>query len=112
MNDDATQIVTSAWARRNLPARLTAAATASLLGFAEHDVQILMRVRKLKPLGQPAPNAPKLFASVQMIGLALDARWLSDATREVSKYWKYKRLRSRSKSGQPIDEDSGGTLSH
>jgi hypothetical protein len=46
-------------------------ATVKLLGFAEHDIQILMAVGKLTPLGDPAPNAPKWFAAVEMIRLAL-----------------------------------------
>jgi hypothetical protein len=46
------------WAAKDLPARLDVAATAKLLGFAEHDIRIfLMAVRKLTPLGDPAPNA-------------------------------------------------------
>ena len=44
---------------QKLPARLDVAATAKLLGFAESDIQILMSVGKLTPLGDPAPNAPK-----------------------------------------------------
>jgi hypothetical protein len=51
------------WAARDLPARLDVAQTSKLLGFAEHDIQILMAVGKLTPLGDPSPNAPKWFAS-------------------------------------------------
>jgi len=81
------------WAARNLPARLDVAATAKLLGFAEHDIQILMAVGKLTPLGDPAPNAPKWFAAVGMIQLAADPDWLHKATKEVAKYWRQKRER-------------------
>jgi hypothetical protein len=63
MNDDVMQTMLAAWAARNLPARLDVVATAKLLGFAEHDIQILMAVGKLTPLGDPAPNAPKWFAA-------------------------------------------------
>ena len=83
----------SAWAVRNLPARLGTADTAKLLGFGEHDIQILMASRKLVPLGDPAPNAPKWFAAVEVIRLAADREWLSKATRDVSKYWRHKRER-------------------
>ena len=69
------------------------AATAKLLGFAEHDIQILMAVGKLTPLGDPAPNAPKWFAAVEMIRLAADQDWLHKATKEISKYWRNKRER-------------------
>ena len=65
--------------------------TTSNLGFAEHDIQVLMAVGKLTPLGDPAPNAPKWFAAVEMIRLAADQDWLHKATKEISKYWRHKR---------------------
>ena len=45
------------------------------------------------PLGDPAPNAPKWFAAVEMIRLAADTDWLHKATKEISKYWRHKRER-------------------
>jgi hypothetical protein len=48
---------------------------------------------KLPSLGDPAPNAPKWFAAIEVIQLAADRDWLNKATREVSKYWWYKRER-------------------
>jgi hypothetical protein len=54
------------WATKNLPARLDVAATARLLGFATHGVQILMGARKLTPLGDRAPSAPIWFTAVAM----------------------------------------------
>ena len=85
------QTAMAIWAARDLPARL--AATAKLLGFAEHDIQILMAVGKLTPLGDPAPSAPKWFAVVEMIRLATDQDWLHKATKEIGKYWRNKRER-------------------
>jgi hypothetical protein len=41
---------------------------------------------KLTPLGDPAPNAPKWFAAVEMIRLAADEDWLHKATKEISKF--------------------------
>lgn len=93
MDDDVLKTALAAWATRGLPARLDAACTAKLLGFAEHDIQILLRVGKLTPLGDPAPNAPKWFSAVELIGLAADRDWLSRASREVSRYWRHKRER-------------------
>jgi hypothetical protein len=81
------------WAARDLPACLDVAATAKLLGFAEHDIQILMAEGKLTPLGDPAPNTPKWFAAVEMIRLAADRDWLHKATKEISKYCRHKRER-------------------
>jgi hypothetical protein len=97
MTDEVFPVAVAAWAARGLPARLDAAAAAKLLGFADHDIQILMGAGKLTPLGDPAPNAPKWFAAIEVIRLAADRDWLSKATREVSKYWRNKRERC----GQP-----------
>jgi hypothetical protein len=88
--------ILSTWATRNLPARLDVASSAKLLGFAEHDIQILMAVGKLRPLGDPAPNAPKWFASIELVRLASDQDWLHKATKEISKHWRQKRERLQS----------------
>ncbi|MGA2785978.1 MAG: hypothetical protein ABSF60_00475 [Verrucomicrobiota bacterium] len=44
-------------------------------------------------LGDPAPNAPKWFAAVEMIRLAADTDWLHKATKKISKCWRSKRER-------------------
>jgi hypothetical protein len=80
-------------AAKDLPARLDVAGTSKIIGFAEHDLQVLMAVGKLTPLGDPAPNAPKWFAAVEMIRLAADHDWLHKASKEISKYWRNKRER-------------------
>jgi hypothetical protein len=95
MNDILPAVV-GAWAARSLPARLTATETAKLLGFPEHDIQILMAARKLIPLGEPAPNAPKYFSAIEVIQFAADKDWLNRATKDVARYWKRKRERRRS----------------
>jgi len=93
MTDELAQTTLATWAARGLPARLDVAATAKLLGFTENDTQILMAVGKLTPLGDPAPNAPKWFAAVEMIRLATDQDWLHRATKEIAKHWRHKRER-------------------
>jgi hypothetical protein len=93
MNDDLIQTTLATWAARGLPARLDVTATAKLLGFTESDMQILLAVGKLTPLGDPAPDAPKWFAAVEMIRLATDQDWLHKATKEIAKFWKNKRQR-------------------
>ena len=93
MTDDLMQAAMTTWAARDLPARLDVVATAKLLGFAEHDIQILMAVGKLTPLGNPAPNVPKWFAAVEMMRLAADRDWMHKATKEIAKYWRNKRER-------------------
>jgi hypothetical protein len=54
-------------------------------------MQILLALGKLTPLGDPAPNAPKWSAAVEMIRLAADQDWLHKATKEIAKFWKNKR---------------------
>jgi hypothetical protein len=110
MNNDVMQTAINVWATRNLPARLDVDATARLLGFAEHDIQILMGSGKLVPLGDPAPNAPKWFAAVDIIRLATDTEWLHKTTRELSKYWRHKRERV-GRNGRRlvvVDQNPGG----
>ena len=51
---------------RRLPARLRTGETAVLLGFQEHDIAPLIAANLLAPLGKPAPNAPKYFATVDV----------------------------------------------
>jgi hypothetical protein len=93
MTDDLTQTTLATWAARGLPARLDVAQTSKLPGFGESDIQILMSVGKLTPLGDPAPNAPKWFAAIEIIQLAADKDWLHKATKEIAKYWRDKRER-------------------
>ena len=99
MTKNLTPAAVATWAARDLPARLDVRETVKLLGFAEHDIQILIAVDKLTPLGDPAANAPKWFAAVEMIHLATDHDWLHKSTREISKYWRNKRERRQ----MPID---------
>jgi len=61
MTDDVMPAAMATWAADNLPARLEVAATAKLLGFAEHDIQVLMPVHTclaalLAPHAIPQPD--------------------------------------------------------
>ncbi|HEY3898903.1 MAG TPA: hypothetical protein VGM54_09840 [Chthoniobacter sp.] len=90
---------------RRIPGRLNAEQTALLLGFHEHDLGPLMAAGLLKPLGNPATNAPKYFAAVVVEELARDQRWLDRATRAIALYWNKKNQRKSSctavTSGEP-----------
>jgi|ERR1035437_3634200 hypothetical protein len=101
MTDDLMQTAMATWAAKDLPARIDVPVTAKLLGFAEHDIQILMAVGKLTPLGDPSPNAPKWFGAIEMIQLATDQDWLHKATKEIAKYWRNKRERHTNGSHSP-----------
>lgn len=45
------------------PARLSVDQVAWALGCQAHDIPILVAARLIKPLGNPAPNAIKFFAT-------------------------------------------------
>ena len=81
---------------RRLPARLSTGETAVLLGFQEHDIAPLIAAKLLAPLGKPAPNAPKYFATVDVVAAAQDREWLSQATRALARHWRIKNSRKRS----------------
>lgn len=74
-------------------ARLNMTETALLLGFREHDIAPLVAVKLLMPLGKPAQDAPKYFATVDIVARADDCNWLSEATKALAKYWLCKNQR-------------------
>ena len=78
-----------------LPARLTAEQTAEILGFQLHDIHVLVAAKLLQPLGSPAANAPKYFATVVIEALAENADWLARATRTLTKHWAEKNSKRR-----------------
>ena len=73
-----------------IPARLDSQETAWFLGFAAHDIPILIRVGLLKPLGHPPPNGMKYFSSTMLVQLRDDPHWLGRATDAIIKHWKVK----------------------
>ena len=93
-------------------ARLNSAQTAKLLGFADHDLPVLVATGLLKPLGNPMPNAPKHFALVEILGHAAERDWLNRATKTLSKHWQKKncdqreRRASHAAPGDPGGEES------
>ena len=87
----------------HLPARLEVKAVALLLAFSASDIPVLIASGLLKPLGKPAPNAPKFFARVEIERCAENVDWLNQATRCVAQYWKRKRDR-QAKGGHVSDE--------
>jgi hypothetical protein len=78
---------------RRLPARLNSTEAALLLGFHDHDIAPLVAARLLIPLGKPAENAPKYFASVEIVERAGSPEWLSSATKALAKHWLRKNQR-------------------
>ena len=70
-----------------LPARLTAEQVAWVLNCQPHDVPVLVAARLLKPLGNPAANGIKFFATLQLLELVKDQAWLVKVTNAVNQHW-------------------------
>ena len=83
-----------------LPARLNATQTAWLLGFECHEVTILAATGLLKPLGHPARNATKFFATATLEQLRRDEKWLLRATHAIAEHWRQQNARKRSACGR------------
>ncbi|HRK21666.1 MAG TPA: hypothetical protein PLX06_07660 [Fimbriimonadaceae bacterium] len=83
--------------RLRLAARVDADTTASLLGFSDSDIPILVAAGELKPLGSPANNATKYFWIGEVAEKAADRDWLNKATKIVAKRWKEKRVRQKAR---------------
>jgi hypothetical protein len=66
-----------------LPARMFAEEAAWYLGFAPHDIPILVGAGLLKPLGRPASNGTKYFATATLQELRADVKWLSTHTNRL-----------------------------
>lgn len=81
---------------RRLPARISSAEAAAVLGFSEHEIPLLVSAGLLKTLGRPAKNGPKYFSSSEILAVSGDRNWLSKATATVTKYWHGKNLRKSS----------------
>jgi hypothetical protein len=72
---------------RRLPGRVTSEQAAPLLGFAIHDMPVLVRAKLLKPLGNPGQQAVKYFAASDIEKCATDPDWLNRATKAIYLYW-------------------------
>jgi hypothetical protein len=70
-----------------LPGRLTTEQCAYRLGFAPHEIPILVKARLLTPLGRPSQQAVKYFAASEIEGLAAKSDFLHRATKTLYAYW-------------------------
>lgn len=73
---------------KTLPARLKAEEAAWYLGFASHEITILMSEGLLKPLGRPPATGVKYFSALALEELRRDQKWLARASDCVVQYWK------------------------
>jgi hypothetical protein len=98
MNADEQQAEFMSW--KIAPARLNAAQAAWYLGFEPHEITMLVGEGLLKPLGHPARNATKFFATQTLEQLRLDEKWLARATDSIADYWRQHNARKRSACGR------------
>jgi len=97
MNVTAQQSEFLSW--KVVPARLDATQTAWFLGFDPHEVPMLIAAGVLKPLGHPARNSTKFFATETLEQFRRDEKWLARASDAISDYWR-KRNGRRKKNSQ------------
>jgi hypothetical protein len=93
-----------------VPARLDANQTAWFLGFELHEIPILIAAGLLKPLGHPARNSTKFFATQALEQLRRDEKWLARASDAVSEYWRERNARKRTR-GQATSAKTNSTKS-
>lgn len=92
-------------------ARMSHEEAAQFLGMSPEELSIVVNAprSRLKPLGNPVQNAPKLFAACQVISLGQDVEWLDEATEVVRKarLRKRERITAKPKAPKPILENPG-----
>lgn len=71
----------------DLPYRLSKTETATVLGFQNHDIPVLIKKKLLKPLGNPSEKAPKYFSKVEILENGSDRSWLNRATKAINDHW-------------------------
>jgi hypothetical protein len=78
---------------RHLPAIMNPEEAARYLGFAPHEIPILVAHDLLKPLGNPVQSSVKYFAKVVLDELAKDVEWLHRAKATCQNHWSMKNAR-------------------
>ena len=109
MSNDVMHSALTAWATRDLPARLLAAQVAKLLNCTVEDVALLASAGKLRALGKPRPNAVKYFSTVELIALLADPDWLDEATKTIGQFWRRKNARRQGLRDEPLTAGSANS---
>jgi hypothetical protein len=84
------------------PARLNVQEAAWYLGFAPHDVPILVAAGLLKPLGHPPHTGTKYFATATLEPLRTDLKWLARASDAIVNHWQNKNGRKATEESEQI----------
>ena len=74
---------------------MTAEEAAWLLNCQLHDVPVLVAAKLLKPLGNPAQNSVKFFATREVQEQAKDLKWLHKATVAINSHWHHRNARRK-----------------
>ena len=78
---------------REKPVRLVAEEVAHLFNCTPNDIPILVAHGLLKPLGRPADNTVKYFATDTVKEFFADPKWLAKATETIREHWRMKNAR-------------------
>ena len=82
MNSTAQQTEFLSW--KVVPARLDATQAAWFLGFEPHEIPRLVTASLLKPLGHPARNSTKFFATETLEQFRRDEKWFARASDAIA----------------------------
>jgi len=75
--------------------RLTAEQAGWVLNCQPHDIPALIHARLLKPLGNPAANGIKFFATADLLENAKDRTWLVKMTATINQHWQHQNARKK-----------------
>src|SRR5665213_1410483 len=98
MNVTAQQTEFLSW--KVVPARLDANQAAWFLGFEPHEIPRLVTAGLLKPLGHPARNSTKFFATETLEQFRRDEKWLARASDAIASYWRERNARKQQARGR------------
>src|ERR1035437_5758126 len=93
-----------------LPARLMAEQAAWVLNCQPHDIPALVTARLLKPLGNPAANSVKFFATADLLESTKDRNWLVRVTSTINQHWHAKNARKKTACGRPAELELSAPL--
>ena len=90
-----------------LPVRLTGEQAGWVLNCQPHDIPALIHARLLKPLGNPAANGTKYFATADLLEIAKDRTWLVRMTAAINTHWHRQNAHKKSTpvNGSKMDSD-------
>src|SRR5580658_7724681 len=82
-----------------LPVRLTAEQAGWVLNCQPHDIPALIGARLLKPLGNPAQNGTKFFATAEILESSKDRSWLAKVTSTINQHWQRQNAHKKNRPG-------------